>query len=104
MQNVNELLQQDSLVQLIQPDQFVGWTYRIDYETAIVLTNDLWKSRARGVPHNCFLLATSIAPDKLAEIKEVVKETEPHEGQTMAFIDIMPRNTSKDFAAQDRRE
>jgi hypothetical protein len=74
MQNVNELLQQDSLVQLIQPDQFVGWTYRIDYETAIVLTNDLWKSRARGVPHNCFLLATSIAPDKLAEIKEAALE------------------------------
>jgi len=74
MQNVNELLQQDSLVQLIQPDQFVGWTYRIDYETAIILTNDLWKSRARGVPHNCFLLATSIAPDKLAEIKEAALE------------------------------
>jgi hypothetical protein len=74
MQNVNELLQQDSLVQLIQPDQFVGWTYRIDYETAIVLTNDLWKSRAHGVPHNCFLLATSIAPDKLAEIKEAALE------------------------------
>jgi hypothetical protein len=38
------------------------------------LTNDLWKSRARGVPHNCFLLATSIAPDKLAEIKEAALE------------------------------
>src|SRR5689334_6619717 len=74
MQNVNELLQSDPLAELIQENQFIGWTYRIDYETAIVLTNDLWKSRARGVPHNCFLLATSLDPKKLAETKESGRE------------------------------
>lgn len=38
MQNVNQILRRDALVQLIQPDFFVGWTYSIDYEYAFVMT------------------------------------------------------------------
>jgi len=74
MQNINEILEKDPLAQLVQEDQFIGWTYRIDYETAVVLTNDLWKSRAKGVPHNCFLLATALDPKKLSETKEASRE------------------------------
>ncbi len=48
---------QNSLAALIQEGQFIGWTCQLDYEKAVVLTCDLWKARARGVPHNCFLLA-----------------------------------------------
>jgi hypothetical protein len=48
---------------LIQEGQFIGWTCQLDYEQAVVLTSDLWKARARGVPHNCFLLAAG--PDRL---------------------------------------
>jgi hypothetical protein len=47
----------DPLAALIQADQFIGWTCRLDYEKAVVLTSDVWKAKARGVPHNCFLLA-----------------------------------------------
>jgi len=50
---------QDLLATLIQKDQFIGWTCQIDYEKAVVLTSDEWKARARGVPHNCFLLAAA---------------------------------------------
>jgi len=74
MKNINEILGKDPLAELIQEDQFIGWTFRIDYETAVVLTNDLWKSRAMGVPHNCFLLATALDPKKLADAKEINKE------------------------------
>lgn len=74
MKNIKAILQQDPLALLIQEDQFIGWTYRIDYEKTIVLTNDLWKSKARGIPHNCFLLATSIDPQNLSETKEESKE------------------------------
>jgi hypothetical protein len=45
------------LTALIQPEQFIGWTCRLDYDQAVVFTSDQWKARARGVPHNCFLLA-----------------------------------------------
>lgn len=74
MLNINQVLQKDALVQLIQPDNFVGWTYAVDYEYALVMTNDLWKAKALGIPHNCFLLATSINPEKFAETQEEDKE------------------------------
>lgn len=57
----------ETLAALIQPGQFVGWTCQLDYENAVVLTNDLWKTQARGVPHNCFLLAAPADPDQAIE-------------------------------------
>ena len=51
------MITQNSLSALIQEGQFIGWTCQLDYEHAVVLTSDEWKARARGVPHNCFLLA-----------------------------------------------
>ena len=48
-----------TLSALIQEAQFIGWTCQLDYEQAVVLTSDPWKARARGVPHNCFLLAAA---------------------------------------------
>jgi hypothetical protein len=74
MLNINQVLQKDALVQLIQPDNFVGWTYFVDYEYALVMTNDLWKAKALGIPHNCFLLATSINPENYAATPEEDKE------------------------------
>lgn len=51
------------LLDLIQKDNFVGWIYSIDYERALVISNDEWKYNVKGIPHNCFLVATSFNPD-----------------------------------------
>jgi len=51
---------------LIQENQFVGWVYQLDYESALVLTHDAWKAQAKGVPQNCFLLAAPTGPEKAA--------------------------------------
>ncbi|HWP19006.1 MAG TPA: DUF87 domain-containing protein [Burkholderiaceae bacterium] len=40
----------------------VGYVYNIDFETALVLTNDHWKARVAGIPHNSFLVATAYNP------------------------------------------
>lgn len=37
---INELVKSDQLVSLIQKKNFVGWIYSIDYENALVVTND----------------------------------------------------------------
>ena len=68
MLNVNEILNASDLARLIQPDFFVGWAYAIDYEFAHVMTNDLWKHQALGIPHNCFLVAASFNPDEMANV------------------------------------
>jgi hypothetical protein len=74
MQNINQILKQDALVKLIQPEYFVGWTFSIDYELAYVMTNDLWKAKSLGVPHNCFLLAASFDPENFASTPEADRE------------------------------
>jgi hypothetical protein len=74
MQNINQILRNDSLPKLIQTDNFVGWTYFIDYEYALVMTNDLWKYKALGIPHNCFLIATAFNPENMANTPEEDRE------------------------------
>ena len=49
----------DLLAGLIQKQQFVGWLGAADFTRALVLTSDVWKAQAKGVPHNCFLLAAA---------------------------------------------
>ena len=49
-------------------------TCQIDYEQAVVLTNDVWKARARGVPRHCFLLATLFDPQNPAATDEAAHE------------------------------
>jgi len=70
MQNVNQILEEHPLARLLQVDNFVGWVYSIDYTHAYVMTNDLWKYKALGIPHNCFLVAASFDPRHLSEASE----------------------------------
>jgi len=48
---------------LIQPNQYVGDLYSIDYETARVLVHDHARQKVGGIPSLCFLLATRISVD-----------------------------------------
>ncbi|WP_413292329.1 helicase HerA domain-containing protein [Bdellovibrio sp. HCB185ZH] len=63
-----------NLSDLVNPETFVGWVYSIDYERALILTNDLWKYQANGIPHNCFLLAASFDPNKFDSANDIDKE------------------------------
>jgi len=74
MQNIGQVLQADPLVRLIQKDNFVGWIYRIDYDEAFLMTNDLWKAQALGVPHNCFLVAARFNPEEFQKVAEEDRE------------------------------
>jgi hypothetical protein len=74
MNIIDQLLQDEPLVQLIQPDNFVGWVYDIDYDRARILTNDLWKAKAMGIPHNCFLVAASFNPEQFSQVPKEEKE------------------------------
>lgn len=37
----------------------VGYVYQMNFNEAFVLTNDSWKIKVAGIPHNSFLIATS---------------------------------------------
>lgn len=72
--SIIDQLNDDSLVRLVQTGNEIGRIYSIDYENALVLTNDLWKSRVNGVPQNAFLLATNIIPENYSKQKDFDKE------------------------------
>lgn len=65
---ISKLNGNDKLSQLIQEENFVGWVYNIDYEKALVMTNDMWKETVNGIPHNSFLLATPFNPKNYGDI------------------------------------
>lgn len=74
MQNINKVMRQDELAKLVQGENFVGWIYGIDYDKALVMTNDLWKADALGIPHNSFLVAASFDPERFAEVPSQERE------------------------------
>lgn len=65
--NLTDIIQQMSgkstIVQeienIVQNARFVGFAVDVTYSTLTVLTNDAWKERANGIPHNSFLFAAS---------------------------------------------
>lgn len=112
---INEVVKSDKLVSIVQKENFVGWIYSIDYEKALVVTNDDWKYKVSGIPHNSFLIATSFNPDNYSSAREEDKEVillrvvgtcklpqdddmirtkiDNYQNQTSAYLE----NTNKDF-------
>ena len=72
--SIIDQLNDDSLVRLVQTGNEVGRIYSIDYEKALVLTNDFWKKKVNGVPQNAFLIATNIIPENYSNQDDFDKE------------------------------
>lgn len=70
MSIINKIDLENKLINLIQEDNFIGWVYSINYEKALIVTNDEWKQKVKGIPHNSFLVATSFNPKKFADTDE----------------------------------
>ncbi|GBG13515.1 threonine-phosphate decarboxylase [Novimethylophilus kurashikiensis] len=52
----------------------IGYVYSMGFKEAMVLTNDAWKERVAGIPHNSFLIAASFDPAKFGNALEFDKE------------------------------
>jgi len=82
----------NALTRLIgDPDKaFVGYVYSLSYQECLVQTNDSFKSRVNGLPHNSFLLAAGFDPASFNDALEIDREvvllrvtgpaTLPHDG------------------------
>jgi len=55
---------------LLKHARLVGGVYTMGFENCLVLTNDLWKHEAGGIPQHCFLLATAMDPGTAPEVVE----------------------------------
>ena len=52
----------------------IGYVYTMNFTEACVLTNDAWKERVSGIPHNGFLVAAAFDPEKMSEAHNFDRE------------------------------
>ncbi|GAA0716368.1 DUF87 domain-containing protein [Clostridium malenominatum] len=74
MGNFNNILKQDELFSLLIDSNMIGYSINLNYSKMTILTNDFWKRNAKGIPHNSFLIATSIDINNLVNTKEIDEE------------------------------
>ena len=77
MKITNDLLSgTDPLAALLSDyeNAHIGYVYTMGFSEALVLTNDAWKERVAGIPHNSFLIAASFNPEKVGSALELDKE------------------------------
>lgn len=69
MDIVNQIMQGNPLIRVLgnYRENHIGFVYAMSYSEAFVLTNDAWKERARGIPHNSFIVAAAFDPEKFME-------------------------------------
>lgn len=74
MNIIENVVSDNKLCKLIQEQNFVGWIYSINYEKAFLMTNDAWKEKVKGIPHNSFLVATNLNVKEYASSNEIDRE------------------------------
>ena len=57
---------------LIQPHEYVGELFSINYETARVIIHDSERKKVGGIPSLSFLIATRIDPNKTENIDFII--------------------------------
>ncbi len=67
----SRIVAHDLVIQhLLSHASIVGGIYTMGYDECLVLTNDLWKRQAGGVPQHCFLLATAMVPGQAPDVED----------------------------------
>ena len=88
MPNTAQTASSDPLARLLQKNQFVGWLGAADFVRALVLTSDVWKAQARGVPHNCFLLAAAVeAPEEILLLRVTGSAETPADAELQSKLE-----------------
>jgi hypothetical protein len=65
------IIAQELVIQrLFHEATIVGGIYTMGYDECLVLTNDLWKKQAGGIPQHCFLLATAMTPGQAPDVED----------------------------------
>jgi hypothetical protein len=52
----------------------VGYVYSMNFNEALILTNDAWKAKVGGIPHYSFLVASAFDPERFADSDEIDRE------------------------------
>lgn len=53
---------------------FVGYVYGMRFDEVLVLTNDAFKHKVKGIPHNSFLVAAGFNPEQFGKAESIDQE------------------------------
>lgn len=53
---------------------FVGYVYKLSYLECLIQTNDAFKQKVGGIPHNSFLIATGFNPQSFSKAPDMDRE------------------------------
>lgn len=72
----DQILGTNELIELLGDynTNHIGYVYSMNFTEASILTNDTWKEKVAGIPHNSFLVAASFDPNKMSEVHKLDKE------------------------------
>lgn len=59
----------EAVVDLVEPEPYVGEVYSLGYETALVQVHDFHRQKVGGIPALSFLLATRVAPSSDLDVR-----------------------------------
>ena len=65
---------QSKLLDMVDPDQYVGDLITLDYDHADILVHDTHRNQTNGLPHGCLLIATRITPSDLTNSSDLIEE------------------------------
>ena len=67
---------ESSLVKLLgnYESSFVGYVYGMRFDEVFVLTNDAFKQKVNGIPHNSFLVAAGFHPERFGDAHVIDQE------------------------------
>ena len=63
-------LEDSNIKPIVDGSTLIGGVYYMDYDEAVIVSNDRWKDRAGGVPRHCYLLATAADWENPADFEE----------------------------------
>lgn len=73
---IQDISSDNELVKLLGDfkEAHIGYVYSMDFQNALVLTNDAWKERVAGIPHNSFLVASAFNPNRITSSSRLDQE------------------------------
>lgn len=100
------IVKKANILDLVQPEQYVGEVFNLAYEEAKIQINDAYRKKVGGIPAQCFLIATRITSEEKDNVNEAYFEEEDCSVILLRVVDsaMLPGDTEKERVLVENAE